>query len=77
MTVPIAFTREENAILLASLHASLELIEQAEKRGGLPHGRAWLKLNGLRTLFAENEYGLERELEPLASDSEPIIPVES
>lgn len=80
MTVPIAFTREENGVLLASLTASLQLLEQAEVRVGLPHGRAWSVLNSLRTLFAENEYGLERERdvpESLASDSEPIISVES
>lgn len=60
MTVPMAFTREENAALLTVTSASLQQIEQAEERAGLDRGRSWQILNSLRTLFAENGYAFER-----------------
>lgn len=60
MTPPCAFTREENAALLASVSAALDLLSAAEDRAGIPHGRAWSTLNSLRTLFAENGYTFER-----------------
>lgn len=60
LTPPLCFTREENAVLLASVSASLQQVEEAEKRAGIPHGRAWATLNSLRTLFAESEYAFER-----------------
>lgn len=61
LTPPISFTAEENAALLASVSASIQALEQAEERAGIPHGRAWVTLNSLRTLFAENGYAFERQ----------------
>lgn len=60
MTPPVTFTAEENAALLASVSASLQQLEAAEDRAGLPHGSAWVLLNSLRTLFAENGNAFER-----------------
>ncbi len=59
------FTQEENAVLLAAVSAALQQLEQAEKSAGIVvRGRAWMILNSLRTLFAEQGYGLERTDDP-------------
>lgn len=60
LTPALSFTRLENAALLASVSASLQLLEEVEVRAGIPHGSAWATLNSLRTLFAENAYAFER-----------------
>lgn len=61
-TPPLSFTREENAALLASVSASLQLLEEAEESVGLPRGSAWTVLNSLRTVFAENDQAFDRHI---------------
>lgn len=61
MTPPIAFSREENAALLAAVSGAVVSLEHAHEVSGLPKDRLWSLLNSLRTLFAENGYAFERQ----------------
>ena len=60
MTPALAFTREENAALLAATSGAVTSLEHAHEVSGLPKDHLWKLLNSLRTLFAENGYALER-----------------